>query len=84
MNNKQRIEKQIKHIELQLARLNQQVCKNEVCDDITNSLILQKAILKDVVYVDKLQITKFATLVWMKLEINLLFVLYKTQKMHLL
>ena len=46
MNNKQRIEKQIKHIELQLARLNQQVCKNEVCDDITNSLILQKAILK--------------------------------------
>ena len=46
MNNKQRIEKQIKHIELQLARLNQQSCKNEVCDDLSNSLILQKAILK--------------------------------------
>ena len=46
MNNKQRIEKQIKQIELQLARLNQQANKNEVCDDITNSLILKKAILK--------------------------------------
>ena len=46
MNNRQRIEKQIKQIELQLARLSQQVCKNEVCDDLTNSLILQKAILK--------------------------------------
>ena len=46
MNNKQRIEKQIKQIELQQARLSQQVCKNEVCDDLTNSLILQKAILK--------------------------------------
>ena len=46
MNNKQRIEKQIKKIELQLARLSNQACKNEVCDDLTNSLILQKAILK--------------------------------------
>ena len=46
MNNKQRIEKQIKQIELQLARLNQQANKNEVCDDITNTLILKKAILK--------------------------------------
>ena len=46
MNNKQRIEKQIKQIELQLARLGQQTNKNEVCDDITNSLILRKAILK--------------------------------------
>ena len=46
MNSKQRLEKQIKHIELQLTRLNNQSCKNEVCDDITNSLILQKAILK--------------------------------------
>ena len=46
MNNKQRIEKQIKHIELQLAKLGQQSSKNEVCEDLTNSLILQKAILK--------------------------------------
>ena len=46
MNNKQRIEKQIKQIELQLARLGQQTNRNEVCDDITNSLILRKAILK--------------------------------------
>ena len=46
MNNKQRIEKQIKQIELQLARLGQQTNRNEVFDDITNSLILKKAILK--------------------------------------
>ena len=46
MNNKQRIEKQIKQIELQLARLAQQTYTNEVCDDISNSLILKKAILK--------------------------------------
>ena len=46
MNNKQRIEKQIKQIELQLARLAQQTFTNEVCEDITNSLILKKAILK--------------------------------------
>jgi hypothetical protein len=46
VNNKRRIEKQIKQIELQLARLSQQPNKNEVCDDITNSLILKKAILK--------------------------------------
>jgi len=46
VNNKQRIEKQIKQIELQLARLAQQTFTNEVCEDITNSLILKKAILK--------------------------------------
>lgn len=46
MNNKQKIEKQIKQIELQLKRLAQQVTSNEVSEDIQNSLILKKAILK--------------------------------------
>ena len=46
MNNKQRIEKQIKQIELQLAKLGQQANKNEVCDSVINSLTLRKAILK--------------------------------------
>lgn len=46
MSSKQKIEKQINMIELQLARLSQQTCKTEVCDDLTNSLILKKAILK--------------------------------------
>ncbi|MBR2430488.1 hypothetical protein IKB17_03370 [bacterium] len=46
MNKKQQIEKQIKHIELQLAKLGQQASKTEICEDLTNSLILKKAILK--------------------------------------
>lgn len=46
MNKKQQIEKQIKLIELQLTKLSQQVAKNDISEDITNSLILKKAILK--------------------------------------
>lgn len=46
MNKKLQIEKQIKLIELQLTKLGQQTAKNEICDDLTNSLILKKAILK--------------------------------------
>ena len=46
MNKKLQIEKQIKLIELQLTKLSQQVVKNDISEDITNSLILKKAILK--------------------------------------
>ena len=46
MNKKQQIEKRIKQIELQLKKLTQTASNSEVCDDLQNSLILQKAILK--------------------------------------
>ena len=46
MNNKQQIEKKIKQIELQLKKLTLSSTASEVCEDLQNSLILQKAILK--------------------------------------
>ena len=46
MNNKQLLKKRIQHIELQIKKLNLQYSGNSVCDDLYNSLILQKAILK--------------------------------------
>lgn len=46
MNNKQKIENQIKLIELQLGKLAQQASGTDVCEDLINSLILKKAILK--------------------------------------
>ena len=45
MNNKQLIEKKIRHIELQLKKLTQNPNTNEICEDLFNSLVLQKAIL---------------------------------------
>ena len=46
MNNKQQIEKNIKQIELQLKKLTLTSSGSEVCEDLQNSLILKKAILK--------------------------------------
>jgi len=46
MNEKLQIEKKIKQIELQLKRLTLNASSSEVYDDLQNSLILKKAILK--------------------------------------
>ena len=46
MNNKQQIEKKIKQIELQLKKLTLNSSNSDICDDLQNSLILKKAILK--------------------------------------
>lgn len=46
MNNKQLLKKRIQQIELQLKKLNLQYSGSSVCEDLYNSLILQKAILK--------------------------------------
>ena len=46
MNNKQQIKKRIQQIELQIKKISLHPTKTEVCEDLCNSLILQKAILK--------------------------------------
>ncbi len=46
MNNKQQLKKQIQQTELQIKKLDLHASKSEVCEDLYNSLILQKAILK--------------------------------------
>jgi len=46
MNEKLQIENKIKQIELQLKRLTLNASSSEVYDDLQNSLILKKAILK--------------------------------------
>lgn len=46
MNNKQQIKKRIQQIELQIKKLNLHASSSEVCEDLYNSLILQKAVLK--------------------------------------
>lgn len=46
MNNKQLLNKRIQQIELQLKKLSQTSTTNDVCEDLYNSLVLQKAILK--------------------------------------
>lgn len=46
MSEKLQIEKKIKQIELQLKRLTLNASSSEVYDDLQNSLILKKAILK--------------------------------------
>ena len=46
MNNKQQIEKKIKQIELQLKKLTLTSSGSDICEDLQNSLILKKAILK--------------------------------------
>ena len=45
MNNRQQLEKKIKQIELQLKKLTQSPTTNDICEDLFNSLVLQKAIL---------------------------------------
>ena len=46
MNNKQQIKKRIEQTELQIKKLSLHSTNSEVCEDLYNSLILQKAILK--------------------------------------
>lgn len=46
MNNKAILKKQIQQVELQIKKLDQQVSKTELCDELYNSLILKKAVLK--------------------------------------
>ena len=46
MNNKEQLKKRIKQTELQLKKLNINTSASEVCEDLYNSLILQKAVLK--------------------------------------
>ena len=46
MNNKQRLRKQIQHKELQIKKLHLHQSSSEVCEQLCNTLILEKAILK--------------------------------------
>lgn len=46
MKEKQKLTKQIKNIELQIKKLDYHANNSEICNDLYNSLILQKAILK--------------------------------------
>ena len=46
MKNKQQLKKQILHKELQLKKLHLHRSSSEVCDQLCNTLILEKAILK--------------------------------------
>ena len=46
MKDKQILKKKIEKTELQLKKLDMQYSKSEVCEDLYNSLILEKAILK--------------------------------------
>ena len=45
MNNKQLLNKRIQQIELQLKKLSLSSSTNDICEDLYNSLVLQKAIL---------------------------------------
>lgn len=45
-NTKNQLKKQISHIELQLKRLQLNSNDSEIYDDLFNSLVLQKAVLK--------------------------------------
>ena len=40
------LKKQIQQIELQIKKLDQQTSRTELCEDLYNSLILKKAVLK--------------------------------------
>lgn len=46
MNNKQLLEKQIRQTELQIKKMIANPNKSEICEDLFNSLILKKAVLK--------------------------------------
>ena len=46
MKNKVILKKQIKQTELQIKKLDQQTLKTEIYDDLYNSLVLKKAVLK--------------------------------------
>ena len=46
MNNKEQLKKQIKQTELQIKRLQAHTTNTDVCEDLYNSLILKKAVLK--------------------------------------
>ena len=46
MNNKNLLKKQIEQTELQIKRLLAHSNESEVCEDLFNSLILKKAVLK--------------------------------------
>ena len=46
MNNKQILKKQIQQIELQIKKLGLHMNSSEVCGDLYNSLVLQKAVKK--------------------------------------
>lgn len=45
-NNKNQLKKQISHIELQLKRLQLKSNNSDIYDDLYNSLVLKKAVLK--------------------------------------
>lgn len=46
MDNKLQLKKKIQQTELQIKKLNLHSSESEICEDLYNSLILQKAILK--------------------------------------
>ena len=46
MNNKQQLQKRIQQTELQLKKLSLNMTSSDVCEDLYNSLIIQKAVLK--------------------------------------
>lgn len=46
MNDKQQLKKRIEQIELQIKKLDLHASGSEVCEDLYNSLILQKAIMR--------------------------------------
>ncbi len=46
MNTKNQLKKRIAQTELQIKKLNIHASTSEICEDLYNSLILQKAILK--------------------------------------
>ena len=46
MNNKQQLKKRIQQAELQIKKLNMLATDSDVCEDLYNSLILQKAVMK--------------------------------------
>ena len=46
MNNKQQLKKRIQQAELQIKKLNMHTTDSVVCEDLYNSLILQKAVMK--------------------------------------
>ena len=46
MNEKELLQKRIQQTELQIKKLNLNMSSSEVCEDLYNSLIIQKAVLK--------------------------------------